>query len=95
MSASVTVGLDGSPEGHGDAERAAREAELRGLPLRLAHVWEPVPSPWRRPRSCGPRRKRTGSAAARSASTSDPSRTRYRTGPPLPSLSSRTTERTL
>ncbi|MDQ0905234.1 nucleotide-binding universal stress UspA family protein [Streptomyces canus] len=45
MSASVTVGLDGSPEGHGDAERAAREAELRGLPLRLAHVWEPVPEP--------------------------------------------------
>ncbi|MGW4109010.1 universal stress protein, partial [Streptomyces sp. NPDC004976] len=45
MSRTVTVGLDGSPESRAAAEWAAREAELRGLPLRLVHVWEPVPEP--------------------------------------------------
>lgn len=41
----VTVGLDGSAESRAAAEWAAREAELRGLPLKLVHVWEPVPDP--------------------------------------------------
>ncbi|MEU2744905.1 universal stress protein [Streptomyces collinus] len=45
MSRTVTVGLDGSPESRAAAEWAAREAKLRGLPLRLVHVWEPVPEP--------------------------------------------------
>lgn len=45
MSRNVTVGLDGSPESRAAAEWAAREAKLRGLPLRLVHVWEPVPEP--------------------------------------------------
>ncbi|WP_326659695.1 universal stress protein [Streptomyces canus] len=45
MSRNVTVGLDGSPESCAAAEWAAREAKLRGLPLRLVHVWEPVPEP--------------------------------------------------
>ncbi|MGC0208702.1 universal stress protein [Streptomyces levis] len=45
MSRTVTVGLDGSPESRAAAEWAAREAALRGLPLRLVHVWEPVPEP--------------------------------------------------
>lgn len=39
----VTVGLDGSAESRAAAEWAAREANLRGLPLKLVHVWEPVP----------------------------------------------------
>ncbi|NUK23141.1 universal stress protein [Streptomyces lunaelactis] len=43
MTRTVTVGLDGSPEGHAAAEWAAREAKMRGLPLRLVNVWEPVP----------------------------------------------------
>ncbi|WP_405653328.1 universal stress protein [Streptomyces sp. NBC_00019] len=45
MSRNVTVGLDGSPEGRAAAEWAAREAHLRGLPLQVVHVWEPVPEP--------------------------------------------------
>ncbi|MFF5403292.1 universal stress protein [Streptomyces misionensis] len=45
MSRTVTVGLDGSPESRTAAEWAAGEARLRGLPLRLVHVWEPVPQP--------------------------------------------------
>ncbi|MFC3349254.1 universal stress protein [Streptomyces echinoruber] len=43
MSRTVTVGLDGSPESRAAAEWAAREAQLRGLPLKLVHVWEAVP----------------------------------------------------
>lgn len=39
----VIVGLDGSPEGRAAAEWAAREAKLRGLPLRVVHVREPAP----------------------------------------------------
>ncbi|AYN44000.1 universal stress protein [Streptomyces dangxiongensis] len=42
MSRTVTVGLDGSQESRTAAEWAAREARLRGLPLRLVHVPEPV-----------------------------------------------------
>ncbi|MFF1298467.1 MULTISPECIES: universal stress protein [unclassified Streptomyces] len=45
MSRYVNVGLDGSSESRAAAEWAAREAKLRGLPLRLVHVWEPVPEP--------------------------------------------------
>ncbi|MFJ9589064.1 universal stress protein [Streptomyces acidicola] len=45
MSRTVTVGLDGSPESLAAAEWAAREAGLRGVPLRLVNVWEPVPEP--------------------------------------------------
>ncbi|MDX3458614.1 universal stress protein [Streptomyces sp. ME02-8801-2C] len=45
MSRNVTVGLDGSPESRAAAEWAAREAKLRGLPLKIVHVWEPVPVP--------------------------------------------------
>ncbi|MFE6285293.1 universal stress protein [Streptomyces sp. NPDC057877] len=41
----VTVGLDGSAESRAAAEWAAREAKLRGLPLKLVQVWEPVPDP--------------------------------------------------
>lgn len=45
MPRNVTVGLDGSPESRAAAEWAAREATLRGLTLKLAHVWEAVPDP--------------------------------------------------
>ncbi|GED89083.1 universal stress protein [Streptomyces sp. 6-11-2] len=45
MPRTVTVGLDGSPESRAAAEWAAREAKLLGLPVRLVHVWEPVPGP--------------------------------------------------
>ncbi|MEW2166514.1 universal stress protein [Streptomyces sp. NPDC007084] len=45
MPGTVTVGLDGSPESLAATEWAAREAQLRGLPLRLVNVWEPVPEP--------------------------------------------------
>ncbi|MEV6510351.1 universal stress protein [Streptomyces sp. NPDC051642] len=45
MVRSVVAGLDGSPESRAAAEWAAREAELRGLPLKVVHVWEPVPDP--------------------------------------------------
>lgn len=48
MSRTVTVGLDGSPESRTAAEWAAREARLCGLPLRLVHVWVPVPVPMER-----------------------------------------------
>ncbi|AOR36806.1 stress-inducible protein [Streptomyces fodineus] len=43
MSRTVTVGLDDSPESRAAAEWAAREALLRGLPLKIVHVCEPVP----------------------------------------------------
>jgi nucleotide-binding universal stress UspA family protein len=45
MSRNVTVGLDGSSESRAAAEWAAHEAKLRGLPLRLVHVREPLPEP--------------------------------------------------
>ncbi|MEU3980850.1 universal stress protein [Streptomyces sp. NPDC026672] len=45
MARTITVGLDGSPESRAAAEWAAREARLRDLPLKLVHVWEPVPEP--------------------------------------------------
>lgn len=45
MPRTVTVGLDGSPESRAAAEWAAREAKLLGVPVKLVHVWEPVPEP--------------------------------------------------
>ncbi|MET8468836.1 universal stress protein [Streptomyces sp. NPDC006422] len=45
MPRTVTVGIDGSAESRAAAEWAAREAEARDLPLKLVHVWEPVPEP--------------------------------------------------
>ncbi|MYZ09435.1 universal stress protein [Streptomyces sp. SID2999] len=45
MPRTVTAGLDGSAESRAAVEWAAREAVLRGLPLRLVQVWEPLPDP--------------------------------------------------
>ncbi|MFF4113223.1 universal stress protein [Streptomyces sp. NPDC001714] len=45
MFRTVTVGLDGSPESRAAAEWAAREAQLRALPLKIVHVAEPAPVP--------------------------------------------------
>lgn len=45
MVRTVVAGLDGSPESRAAVEWAAREAKLRGLPLKIVHVWEPVPDP--------------------------------------------------
>lgn len=45
MPRTAIVGLDGSPESHAAAEWAAREAKLRGLPLKLVNVRGPVPAP--------------------------------------------------
>ncbi|MFD5462170.1 universal stress protein [Kitasatospora sp. NPDC127059] len=39
MPKEITVGLDGSPESLAAAHWAAREAQLRDLPLRLLHLW--------------------------------------------------------
>ncbi|RRQ86605.1 universal stress protein [Streptomyces griseofuscus] len=43
MSRTVTAGIDDSPESRAAAEWAAREAELRGLPLKIVYVQEPTP----------------------------------------------------
>ncbi|MFK0126748.1 universal stress protein [Streptomyces nigra] len=45
MARTITVGLDGSSESRAAAEWAAREATLRQVPVRLVHVWQPVPEP--------------------------------------------------
>ncbi|MFF9287096.1 universal stress protein [Streptomyces griseosporeus] len=45
MVRTVVAGLDGSRESRAAAEWAAREATLRGLPLKIVHVWEPMPEP--------------------------------------------------
>ncbi|MEU9189041.1 universal stress protein [Streptomyces sp. NPDC048484] len=62
MPRTVTVGLDGSSESRAAAEWAAREAELRGLPLQLVYVREPVPEPTARAPLPGPgtRQPRSG-----------------------------------
>ncbi|MFF7635095.1 universal stress protein [Kitasatospora sp. NPDC008050] len=39
MRPEITVGLDGSAESRSAARWAAHEAELRGLPVRLLHLW--------------------------------------------------------
>ncbi|WP_405848171.1 universal stress protein [Streptomyces sp. NBC_01518] len=45
MVRTLVAGFDGSPESNAAAEWAAREAELRGLPLKIVHVWVPAPDP--------------------------------------------------
>lgn len=40
MKKAVAVGVDGSPESLAAADWAAREAVLRGLPLRIVHALE-------------------------------------------------------
>ncbi|MCX5262522.1 universal stress protein [Streptomyces sp. NBC_00199] len=45
MLRTVTVGLDGSRESRSAAEWAAREAKLRGLPLKVVQVGQPLPEP--------------------------------------------------
>ncbi|MFF5142991.1 universal stress protein [Streptomyces sp. NPDC013157] len=54
MTRTVTAGLDGSAESRAAADWAAREAELRGLPLKIVHVWEPVPDPMAQAPLLGP-----------------------------------------
>ncbi|MFI9617219.1 universal stress protein [Streptomyces sp. NPDC052023] len=54
MTRTIVVGLDGSPESRGAAEWAAREAKLRGLPVKVLHVWEPVPEPMAQAPLLGP-----------------------------------------
>ncbi|MCP9988993.1 MULTISPECIES: universal stress protein [Streptomyces] len=39
MTRAITVGVDGSAEGLAAADWAAREAVLRGVPLRVVHAW--------------------------------------------------------
>ncbi|MGW6394953.1 universal stress protein [Streptomyces sp. NPDC055103] len=39
MTDAITVGVDGSAESLAAADWAAREAELRGMPLRIVHAW--------------------------------------------------------
>jgi nucleotide-binding universal stress UspA family protein len=46
MAGTVVVGLDDSRESRAAAEWAAREAKLRGLPLTVVTVTEPVPHRW-------------------------------------------------
>ena len=43
MPGKIIVGLDGSLESRAAADWAAREAALRGLAVKLVHVWEPAP----------------------------------------------------
>ncbi|MEU8764466.1 universal stress protein [Streptomyces sp. NPDC048659] len=47
MSREIVAGVDGSPESLAAADWAAREAEHRGLPLRIVHAWrwEPLDLP--------------------------------------------------
>ncbi|MFE7133756.1 universal stress protein [Streptomyces sp. NPDC057638] len=46
MPLTVTVGVDGSPQSLAAVDWAAREAELRGLPLRVVNAWQmPYPLP--------------------------------------------------
>ncbi|WP_225094558.1 universal stress protein [Streptomyces sp. CoH27] len=45
MTRPITVGLDDSAESRAAAAWAAREARLRGLPVKLLHAFEPAPVP--------------------------------------------------
>ncbi|MGV9559537.1 universal stress protein [Streptomyces sp. NPDC003522] len=62
MLRTVTAGLDGSRESRAAVEWAAREARLRGLPLRIVHVRQPAPEPTSRAPlpGAGQRAERTG-----------------------------------
>jgi len=44
VSGTVVVGLDGSRESQAAAAWAAREAQLREVPLHLVHAWQPQPT---------------------------------------------------
>ncbi|WP_310718996.1 universal stress protein [Streptomyces lydicus] len=54
MPRTITVALDGSAESRAAAEWAAREAESRGLPVRLVQVREPMPEPVAEAPALGP-----------------------------------------
>jgi nucleotide-binding universal stress UspA family protein len=43
MTRTIVAAIDGSPASRAAADWAAREAELRDLPLKLVKVWEPLP----------------------------------------------------
>ncbi|MGW0605010.1 universal stress protein [Streptomyces sp. NPDC002640] len=43
MTRTIVAAIDGSPASRAAADWAAREAGLRGLPLKLVKVWEPLP----------------------------------------------------
>ncbi|MEU3557742.1 universal stress protein [Streptomyces fragilis] len=43
MTRTIVAAIDGSPASRSAAGWAAREAELRGLPLTLVKAWEPLP----------------------------------------------------
>jgi len=43
MTRPVIAAIDGSPASRAAADWAAREAELRDLPLRIVQAWEPLP----------------------------------------------------
>ncbi|MEU9578406.1 universal stress protein [Streptomyces chilikensis] len=43
MTRTIIAAIDGSPASRAAAGWAAREAELRALPLKLVQVWEPLP----------------------------------------------------
>ncbi|QHY95160.1 Universal stress protein [Streptomyces sp. S4.7] len=49
MNRVVTVGLDGTPESLTAARWAAREAELRGVTLRMMHAWVLLSEEWDQP----------------------------------------------
>lgn len=63
MVRTVAAGLDGSSESRAAVEWAAREAKLRGLPLKIVNVREPVPDPMAQAPCSEPRPSSTGANA--------------------------------